>query len=149
MILRNITNKNPKARGGLTPLHAASQTFTNVEFFEWYIKKIKDKNPRDNSGMTPLHYAARYSFHMCKIIIQQLEELQPCEMDKISSIQLALNLKNVDGKTPLAIAEQFKNDEVVKFLKRKVEQMNLLKKELMEEEYMQTQTQDNKKRKLK
>ena len=56
-IVRNVKDKNPEDKDGITPLHLAAIS-KDFEIVKYLISNIDDKNPGDKTGRTPLHNCA-------------------------------------------------------------------------------------------
>ena len=87
-ILPNVTDKNPKGRGGETLLHTIAKlqksTYSKnrdkkiqFEVYKCIAESVKDKNPPDKFGITPLFIAAnskRPNKDICRYILEQLRD---------------------------------------------------------------------------
>jgi len=93
---------------GDTPLYYAIKK-NKIEIVQFFLENGADVNAKNNYGDTPLIYA----------ITNAIEE------NKIEIVTLLLengadvNAKNNYGKTPLTIAEEKKNEDIIKLLKDK------------------------------
>ena len=109
----------------MTPLLIATVN-QNFEVFS-YLCSLKDVdvNCSNFSKMTPIHFCAKCSlFEYVKILINHEGIiLNPKDTDNIFFFQYFLN------KTPLDLAERYRQNEMVTFLTKVYEEKNLLNKE--------------------
>ena len=69
-ILDRSEDKNPRAKGGKTPLHFAAQNGSLVIYL-LIMDRVEDKNPKDDFGKTPLHTAVECGhFNACQFIFE-------------------------------------------------------------------------------
>ena len=53
-----FTDKNPRDKKDVTPLHILAKNGCNLDLFNLVMDVVDDKSPVDEYGFTPLHYAA-------------------------------------------------------------------------------------------
>ena len=93
----------------LTPLHHTARGFldedgNHAKIAELLIQNGAIVDAKDKDSKTPLHYAAEngeIGLEVTKVLLDHGAEM---------------NAKSKDGKTPLDLAEDFKNEKIVKFL---------------------------------
>ncbi|MBN8827410.1 MAG: ankyrin repeat domain-containing protein [Sphingobacteriia bacterium] len=101
-ILFNIgRNYNIKDKCGQTPLHSFAKDDINVNLVDYWLGEGSAKNPKDINSQTPLHIAVAHN---------SLKNIK-------SLVKSGANIytKNNKGKTPLLIALNQGNEEIVKY----------------------------------
>ena len=129
LIIKNVTDKNPANRYGVTPLHNAA-LIGKFDMFQFIFENAKNKNPIDHDGDTPLHKAAHAGgqFKHCQYW------KKTCHHHKISQMILdnveKKNPENFCGKTPLQMATESTHSLVLDVLSPKTKDIKIRKTNL-------------------
>ena len=123
-------DKNPKDFDlGRTPLHWAARK-GHLHICKLIIDNTKNKNPKTINGVTPLHLAARYGHvNICQLILENIsldfrKNLQGLKISQIKGQKIINNPPNNSGWTPLHIASEFGQYQVVQLILKYVENKN-------------------------
>ena len=101
-IMEVVTNKNPKAKNGSTPLHLSAQE-GHLSICELILINTEEKSPLDEFGWSPLHWAAQNGhFDVFQFVCAFVKDINP---------------KAYDGGTPLHLSAQIGNYEISKIQK--------------------------------
>jgi ankyrin repeat protein len=85
----NAKDKNPAAKDGWTPLHAAAQD-GHLETVKLILQQAMDKNPADKDGWTPLYSAADNGhLDIVRLILQHAKVKNPADKDGWTPLHLA------------------------------------------------------------
>ena len=77
MIIRKISDKNPKDKNGNTPLHEAAKS-GQLRICELLTNNINDVNPKNNEGTMPLHLAAKSGHvEICNLLLMTTQQPNP------------------------------------------------------------------------
>ncbi len=100
LLLQHKAEVNIKNNSGETSLIYAS-FYCEKDMIQLLFDFKANANLETITGDIPLHYAIRCSLPFVKILVKNT---------------ILLNKKNLDGKTPLALAKEIKNEKVVSYL---------------------------------
>ena len=102
LLLKNGSHINTVTRSGrASPLHRAA-TQGHAEIIDLLLKSGADPNISDADGFTALHRAViSNSVSVCKLLVSKTDS----------------NSEDNSGRTPLKLAEQMGNEEVLEILK--------------------------------
>ncbi|EAY19410.1 hypothetical protein TVAG_101280 [Trichomonas vaginalis G3] len=118
---------------GRTTLHCAIER-KNKEIAEFLVSHGADVNIKDNRGQTPLHYAVleeetiqyypldsfpNFNDQLADFLLKKINELKEekqAQINLLISHGAEIDLKDENGNTPLHIACEYKNKNIVEFL---------------------------------
>lgn len=110
LLTRGGADPNIPTMEGNTPLHAAvafSSSASHLRVIAALIERGADATAKDEEGDTPLHLAVREN---ADLVARCLVDLAGPHI---------IGCRNVDGETPLDLAEEFGNGEIAKWLREK------------------------------
>ena len=103
ILLEDGADPNIKDKWGRAPIHMAIE-MNRKNSAKFLIKYPEtDVNAQDNNNITALHQCSYYGYlEICRLLVEH---------------RAILDLKNKNGQTPIEIAEEKKQSEIIKLLK--------------------------------